>query len=172
MNEASMQYAMADTVDNTLKLAQAHIDKSQYLEAKNLYLKALSGVYEDEPDIRLGLANTHYLLQEYAESLSAIQNIMEKSPNYNNSDMPLLFAKNLEQLNQLEQAKEQYASLSNYYPGAEAKVRYALLLQKLGESEKANSIFAEIIQLSKNSGKHYRTINKEWIAIAKKAGAI
>lgn len=27
MREASMQYAMADTVDNTLKLAEAHIEK-------------------------------------------------------------------------------------------------------------------------------------------------
>lgn len=134
-------------------------------------MKALTGIYEDDPDIRFGLANVYYLQREHTESLATIQQIMERNTDYKNPDMHLLFAKNLEQLNQLDQAKEQYSILADYYSGAEAKVRYALLLQKLGESEKANAIFSEIIQLSKVSGKHYKTMNKEWVSIAKRSVA-
>jgi hypothetical protein len=44
-----------------------------------------------------------------------------------------------------------------------------MLLRKVGEREKSKDQLIQIVQTSKVAGKHFKTLNKEWITLAKKA---
>lgn len=168
INLAAQDYSITDTVENTLKLAEECVNKGMYQEAKTLYEKALSGIHADDPDIMVGLANTEYLLENPSVAKQLLNQLIATHPDYKNQEAHLLFAKSLEALGETPQALEEYEVLAGYYSGAEAKYRYATLLRKQGDTESADDMLAEILKLAKISGKHFRTLNKEWINLAKK----
>ncbi len=168
INAAAQDYALSDTVENSLNLAEECLSKGMYAEAKRLYEKALSGVHEDDPDIMFCLAKAEFSLSNFSESKRILVRLIEKNPDYKNQEAHLLFARNVEALGEVSQALEEYKVLAGYYSGAEAKYRYAALLREQGQTEKANALLVEIVQHSKMAGKHFRSLNKEWITLAKK----
>ncbi len=168
INTATQNYSISNTVENSLKLADECMSKTMYEEAKCLYEKSLVGIHEDDPEIMFGLAKAEYFLGNYAESKRILELLIEKNPEYKNQEAHLLFAKTVEALGELSQAFEEYRVLAGYYSGAEAKYHYASLLRQQGETEKANSLLVEIVSSSKVSGKHYSSLNKKWITLAKK----
>lgn len=60
-------------------------------------------------------------------------------------------------------------SLSRYFPGEEARCRYAQLLEKSGQHDRARSIYAEVMKLLDGAPRHYRSAQKEWGAMARAA---
>ena len=114
------------------------------------------------------LAKAEFSLSNFSESKRVLVRLIEKNPDYKNQEAHLLFARNVEALGEISQALEEYKVLDGYYSGAEAKYRYAALLREQGQTEKANVLLVEIVQHSKMAGKHFRSLNKEWITLAKK----
>jgi len=167
MNEAAYNYAVADTVENSMKLADEYLNKSMFSEAKELYAKCLRGVHESDPDIMFGLARAEFSLNNFSEVISILDKIIDKNPDYKNADAHLLYAKSLEVLNETDLALEEYKALDVYFPGPEATFRYALLLKNKGEHSKAKELLEKIIHSSKFSGKHYNDLYKEWVKKAK-----
>jgi len=167
INEASLNYAVADTVENTIRLAEECLTKGKYDEAKPLFEKALKGIHEDDPDFMFGLARAEFGLQNYAETKSVLDQFIEKNPNYKNVHAHLLYARAVEEVGDTEAALKEYEVLDGYYPGPEASYRYASLLKQQGENSKAREVLENILNTAKISGRHYNTIHKEWIAKAK-----
>jgi hypothetical protein len=62
-----------------------------------------------------------------------------------------------------------YQALANYCPGAEARVRHGLLLDKAGRPDEANAVFIEVLTRLKRAPKYVRRV--EAIALAKKGTA-
>jgi len=167
INAATNNYAVADTVENTIRLAEECLSKKLYQDAKPLFEKALTGIHADEPDIMFGLARAEFGLGNYAASKQVLDRLIEKNPQYKNVHAHLLYARAVEAIGDVEAALKEYEVLDGYYPGPEASYRYAMLLKQNGEMEKARPVLEKIINLSKTSGKHYNTIHREWISKAK-----
>jgi hypothetical protein len=81
----------------------------------------------------------------------------------------LLYARALEQSGRTDDALYEYQALANYYPGAEARVRYGLLLNKGDRQNEAKAVFNEILIQLKRAPKYVRRVQAEWIALAEKA---
>jgi len=167
LNNAASNYSIVDTVENSITLAEEFIDKEMYLEAKALYEKCLKGIHEGDPDILFGVARAEFGLTHYKKTKSILDEVIKNNPDYKNQKAHLLYARALEELNETDLALEEYAVLDNYYLGAEATYRYARLLKKSGQDEKSNACFEKIIAASKISGKHYNSLNKEWLSKSK-----
>jgi hypothetical protein len=168
INAAAQEYSISNTIDKSLKLADECMSKGMHEEAKQLYEKSLVGIHEDDPEIMFGLAKAEYSLDNFAESKHILKQLIQKNPDYKNQEAHLLFAKTVEALGEVSQAVEEYEVLAGYYTGAEAKYRYALLLQQQGHNDKAYALLAEIVNLSKLAGKRFQSLNKKWITLAKK----
>ena len=56
----------------------------------------------------------------------------------------------------------------NYYPGAEARVRQAMLCKKLGDKQRAAELFAAILKDARLAPKHFRRSEREWIELAER----
>ena len=50
----------------------------------------------------------------------------------------------------------EYQAVANYYPGAEARVRYGLLLGKAGRRAEAKTVFPEVLTQLKRAPKYVR----------------
>lgn len=160
---------VANTVDNTLNLANALEERGAYDEALALYAKAQTGMYQDDPFILLGKARVLYKKADFANAKETLDLLIAKNPDFKSPEGHLLYAKSLEGVGEIEKAKQEYEVLCGYYAGPEPKCHYARLLKANGENEKAMTLYKEVIAASKRSGSHYNQLHKEWVNIAKQA---
>ena len=63
----------------------------------------------------------------------------------------------------------EYQAVAGYYAGAEARVRYGLLLDKTGRKAEAKTVLTEVLAQLKRAPKYVRRAQAEWIALAEKA---
>jgi len=167
IKHAARNYTISDTVENSMKLAEECINKSHFEEAKELYKKSLKGIYEDDPEIMKGLATAEFGLNNFDESKKILDELILKNSDYKNADAHLLYAKTLEELNELDSAMHEYEVLASYHPVPESIYRYAMLLKGNGEREKSSNLIEKIIHEASFSGKHYNSLHKEWIKKAR-----
>ena len=166
---ASNNYTVVDTVENSTKLAGEYLNKGMFAEAKALYEKCLTGIHEDDPDLMYGLAQAEYGLESYEPAKQVLDRLIKENPTYKNVDAHLLYAKCLVKLNDVDAAIKEFIALDEYYPGPEATYRYAMLLQTLGKDQETEQLLEKILQNAKLSDKHYRARYKLWIGKAKQA---
>jgi len=167
INNAAHRFSITDTVENSMKLADEMMAKGMFEEAATLYRKCLRGVHEHDPDIMYGLAKAEFGMDNFSETRQVLDDLIEKNPNYKNADAHLLYAKALDKLGETEKALEEYAALENYYPGPEPAYLYAMLLRQNGEPDKARALLESILTKSKISGRHYNSLHKQWVKLAK-----
>jgi len=168
INDASLEYERTATVANSTRLAAECLTKDRFQEAGELYRSCLTGLNEHDPEILFGLAQSEYGLTNHAETKSVLDTLIEKNPDYKNQDAHLLYAMNLQQLGDTTKALEEYEVLYGYYAGPEPTYRYAMLLKEQGEHSKAQALFESILKTAELSAKHYRTMHKEWVGLAKR----
>lgn len=169
LKQAELQYTVTDTVQNTLVLADEFLAKQRYVDAKPLYEKCLKGMYENDPDMLCKLARCEYGLGDYAAVIVLLDRLKQHNPDYRNADAHLLYAMALAAQGKSSEALHEYEALHRYYPGPEATCRYAQLLQTLNRNSEAQALFAEVVSKAKIAGKHYVSLHKAWVDLAKKS---
>jgi len=162
------ELAVANTIENRMKLADECIEAGLYKEAIELLQQALNGPHQDDPYILLLLARAQFGAEEFAKSRQTLDEIMEKNPGFKSPDGHLLYARSLEGLEMLDAAAAEYEVLVNSYPGEEARVRYGLLLLRMGQSAKAKGLFTEATTRAKRAPRYYRKKEQPWLALAQK----
>jgi hypothetical protein len=68
----------------------------------------------------------------------------------------------------VDEALEEYHAVAAYFPGAEARVRYGLLLRMVGRTAEARILFNELLLQMKRAPKYLRDAQAEWLEIAEK----
>ena len=83
------------------------------------------------------------------------------------ADVELDYARALALVGRTDDALRQYESVVPRYPGEEARCRFALLLKSLGQTERAQALFQEIVKSVRGAPGYYRSRQREWVRIAK-----
>ena len=73
----------------------------------------------------------------------------------------------VELLPDLSGAERQYREVSTYFAGAEARFRYARLLERLEKIDTARTVYEDIVNTADLSPRHYKRIQRRWIRAAK-----
>ncbi|PWQ96164.1 tetratricopeptide repeat protein [Leucothrix arctica] len=167
LNQASNDFEVADTVQNSSRLAAEHLEKDQFEEARALYDKCLSGIHEDDPYFLFGRAQAEFGLEQYPQVRQTLDELIRLNPDFKNVDAHLLYAKNLVELGETDLAMKEFVVLNETFLGPEASYRYAMLLKDQGKTEDAERIFDEILKAAKVADKHYRARYKHWISLTK-----
>jgi len=171
LRRRQIEHQLSGSVDAARHLATELMEKGRYGEAVTHYRTALSGIYEHDPDLLLGLATAQFGDGDAAGCKQTLDTLKETNPEYRSPDGHLLYAKTLQELGDLERAEEEYSSLAGYYPGVEARIRYAQLLERVDKQEAAREEYAGIIAAAELAPRHFRKAQKEWLAAAKTGAA-
>jgi hypothetical protein len=166
---AERNLAMTPTAGNKAALADAYVDVGRAEEAAALYRDALTGVHATDPSIMQGLARAEFARNNFAEVERVLDALREANPNFQSADCHLLYARSLEEQGKVEAALHEYQALAPYYPGQEARCRYAMLLEKSGDHRESQRLFKEICQSIEMSPRHARRLQREWYDIARRA---
>jgi hypothetical protein len=167
--EASRAAELVGSVDSRRALAEQHVARGNYSEAIAIYRSLLVGQFQDDPVLWQGLARAQFLAGDGAGAQASLDTLQKIDPKFVSADAHLLYARALELQGKDIEARDEYAKLIRYFPGEEARCRYAMLLQRLGDAAGARAIFQEIVKLLDGAPRHYRSAQREWGAIAKAA---
>jgi len=169
LREALRRVEITPTAENRAMLAQEYLLAGQPAQAATHYRDALVGVHATDPGMMLGLARALFAEGNSVETQAVLEKLREANPDYNAPDGHLLYARSLEDQGKIDAALEEYRALAVYYPGQEARCRYAMLLLRSGRADEARRMFAEICQLIEYGPRHQRRAQREWYDIAKRA---
>ena len=92
-----------------------------------------------------------------------LDDLIRKNPEFKSADGHLLYARAVEAEGDMAKALSEYATLSEYYPGAEAGVRYARLLNKSDQRPLAQQTLKALLDRAKFAPAHYRKAQREWL---------
>jgi hypothetical protein len=74
----------------------------------------------------------------------------------------------LTEAGRIDEALDEYHALAGYFPGAEARVRYGMLLKWVGRTAEARVVFNELLIQMRRAPKYLREAQAEWLSIAEK----
>ncbi|CTP84242.1 tetratricopeptide repeat protein [Xanthomonas graminis] len=164
---AGNRLELADTVDNRRQLAEVHLGNGEYAQAAEVFESGLRGIHRDDPGLLLGLAKAQFGLEQPAAVKATLDRLIAANPQFRSHDGHMLYARATEALGQTDAALEEYAALADDYPGEEARVRYAQLLQRAGQSQRAGEVFNEVLKRSSLAPRYYQRDQRQWIDLAR-----
>ena len=155
-----------DTVQNKFDLAKECLNRGRYEDAKTLLEQCLVGIHEDDPNILMALARAEFALCDYAACGETLDRLRETNPDFQSSEGHLMYARAKEGEGKDGEALAEYAALADYYPGEEARCRYAMLLQRAGQHDQAESQFRDLVNSVDTGSKAYFRAQREWYDLA------
>lgn len=169
VREAERNLAMTPNTQNKAALADAYLGAERLDEAATLYRDTLTGIHATDPSLMQGLARVEFARGNFAEVERVLDALREANPNFQSAECHLLYARSLEEQGKVEAALHEYHALAPYYPGQEARCRYAMLLEKSGDHRESQRLFKEICQSIEMSPRHARRLQRQWYDIARRA---
>jgi hypothetical protein len=164
----SEQLEVADTIANRQALADECLALGRFDEAKHHYEVILAKPLGDDPIYCVRKARAEFGLEAWQQAVATLDDLRRRWPDYQSGEAHLLYARALEAGGRTQEALDEYQALSAYYPGAEPRVRRALLLKALGRGAEARGLFAEVVKQLRRAPRHARRLQAEWIAIAER----
>ena len=168
LRRASAEVEISGNVDARRRLAEELLERGQYEQATAVCEGGLKGVFEHDPTLLLCLARARFAEQDYASARAALERLMQNNPDFKSADMHLLYARTLDALGALEEAEREYAAVAPGYPGAEGRLRYALLLKRRGKQEEGRRILKDLLDGAKLGPAHYRRAQAQWLDRARR----
>lgn len=160
-------------VDSRARYAEELLKLGRADEAAEQFRQCLRGLYEHDANLMLGLARAQFAAGKPAEARTTLDALIQQNPEYRSADGHLLYARSLEAEGVTARALEEYKTLSGYYPGAEAAVRYAQLLRGQGQRDAARAVLKGLLDQSAVAPAHYRRTQEDWLKQAERElGAI
>jgi hypothetical protein len=159
---------MGSNVASRQRYAEELVRHERYEEAIAQYRQALTGLYEHDANLMLGLAQAQFGKKDPAAARATLDELIRLNPDFRSPAGHLLYARALEGEGNVPRALEEYRIVAGSFPGAEAAVRYAQLLQAQGQRAEAQKVARELLQQARIAPGHYRRAQREWLQAAER----
>ena len=78
--------ALVDSVENRQMLARECVKAGEYDDAIELYASCLKGIYKDDPQLLLELADVNYLYERYPDARDIFVRLREAHPDFRHAE--------------------------------------------------------------------------------------
>jgi hypothetical protein len=163
-NEAQV----TNNVASNQRFAEELLRHDRFAEAAAIYRRILSGLYEHDPDLMLGLARAQFGAGDVSAARATLDEAIRLNPQFRSPEAHLLYARALEAEGNVDKALEEYRALSTSYPGAEAAVRYAQLLKAQGRIDESRTVARDLLEQARIAPAHYRKAQRDWLDSAQR----
>ena len=168
LRRAAAEVEISGNVDARRRLAQELHERGQYTEAIAVYEAGLKGIFEHDAALLLGRARAEFDRGNLAAARATLERLIAHNPDFKSAEGHLLYARALEGDSALDAAEHEYAAVASGYPGAEARLRYGLLLKRRGKVEAARAMFKDLIDGAHLAPAHYRRAQAVWLDQARR----
>jgi hypothetical protein len=150
------------------RYAEELVRQGYAAQAIEIYGQTLTGLYEQDPNLLLGLAQAQFAAGEPTAARATLDRLIAQNPSFKSPEGHLLYARALEGEGDLAKALEEYAAVAGYFAGAEAPLRYALLQAKLGQQDAARQTLKALLEHAQLAPRHYRQAQEPWLTAARR----
>jgi hypothetical protein len=168
LREAQDALDLAATPHNRLRLADALLGDSRASEAVVQYQAVLSGMYADDPHVRIKLARALLEAGKPNDARELLDRLIREQPKLKSPDGHLIYARAVAALGDRVKTHEEFDSLVSYFAGMEARAYYAEILLAWGESARCRQLIDDSKKIAKRMPGAARDINREWLTRLKK----
>jgi hypothetical protein len=163
---------LVGSVDSKRELAEESVKRGLYAEAVELYESAMQGpLGANDTALLKGLGRARTLMGDGAAAEALFVKLKQVDPAAFDADAELDYARALALQGALpgknDEAVAQYEKVVSRYPGEEARARFGLLLESMGQEARAQALYKEILASVKGAPGYYRSRQREWTGIAK-----
>jgi hypothetical protein len=166
---AMREVEMVGSADAKRAFAEQLMQRGQYADAIEMYQNALQGQFATDTALLFGLARAQFMNGDGAGTQASLDAIQAADPKFQSEEAHLLYARALELQGKDEDAADEYKRLVPYFAGEEARTRYAQLLLRMGRTDEARALFTQVVKNLDGATSRYRSMQKEWGAIARAA---
>ena len=160
---------IANTISNREALARECMALGRHDEARAQYDTILTMHMGDKPEYMVGRARAEFGLGRFADVRATLDELRRRWPDWQSGDGHLIYARALEEDGRVAEAVDEYQALSDYYAGAEPRVRLGLALRKMGREAEARTVLADVVRQMSRAPKFARKTQAEWISMAEAA---
>ena len=168
LRRAEQATRITGDIQSRQRYAAELVKNGRATEAVELYRSMLTGIYDNDPTLMLGLAEAQFAANEPAAARDTLDVLIRDHPKFTSADGHLLYARATEGAGDATKALDEYKVLAEYYPGAEAGVRYGRLLKSQGQVEEARRVLRELVDRAELAPAHYRKVQKVWLDEARR----
>ena len=165
--EALTQLEISRTPGNLMRAANALVAIDRNEEALVLAREAATGPFAEDAAIMYALARAQFANGLYDDARLQLEAMKSANPDLRHPDGHLLYARALEALGHRSEALETYAHAADYFPGPEARARWAILLEAEGEREAARARWQEILTSAKHAPAFVKRTHRKWLDMAR-----
>lgn len=162
---------LTGNVASAQRYAEELLRQEKYDDAIAEFRKVLTGLYEHDPNLMLGIAKAQFGKGAPAAARATLDELIRLNPDFKSPEGHLLYARALEGEGNCAKALDEYKALEHSYPGAEAAVRYAQLLKAQGKQEESRKVARELLEEARIAPAHYRRAQKSWLDQAQRLAA-
>lgn len=167
--QAMRDVEMVGSVDAKRAFAEQLMQRGQYADAAEMYRNAAQGQFAADTALLLGLARAQFLNGDGAGAQATLDALQAADPKFASEEAHLIYARALELQGKNNDAAEEYKRLVSYFAGEEARTRYAQLLDRMGHHDEARALYTQVVKNLDGAPGRYRSLQKEWGAIARNA---
>jgi hypothetical protein len=168
LRELNDKLADADTIANRVALANECLNLGHYHEANEHFDAVLRRPMGEEPAYMLGKAKAQFGLNLFESTIAILDDLRARWPQFQSAEGHMIYARALEGAGRTQEALDEYQALSDYFPGAQARVRLGMLLMASGHTAEAREILSETLERLRRMPDYVRKAEAEWIALAER----
>ena len=168
LRDAQKNLRINDSVDSRRKFADELLSRGRYDEAIEHYRAAMTGIYQYEPLLMLGIARAQFAKHLFPESRQTLEELISHNPDFKSADRQLLYARALEGEGNVDKALREYEMASRSFLGTEALYRYGSLLKRSGQIQRGKETLQEVLNKAELSSSAFRRDQREWIDAARR----
>ena len=168
LREAEAKARFGGDVASRQRYATELVRQGRAREAIDVYRQSLKGLFEHDPTLLQGLAEAQFAADLPGDARATLDALIASNPAYKSPDGHLLYARALAAEGNQSKALEEFQVVAGYYPGAEAKLRYAQLLRGEGQRDEARRVLTELLEHARHAPRHYRKAQAEWLSVAER----
>lgn len=168
LRKAERVALVSGDVASRQRYAEELSKQGRHAEAADVYRTLLTGLYETDPSLMLGLARAQFDSADAAGAKETLEALIAANPDFKSADGHLLFARAVEATGDADKALEEYRVLADYFPGGEAAVRYARLLSQQGRADDARRVLRELVDRMSLAPPHVRKAQQAWLSEAER----
>lgn len=168
LRRLQVEAQVTHNVASSQRYAEELLRHERFQDAAAVYRSILSGLYEHDPNLMLGLAQAQFGGGDAAAARATLDEAIRMNPDFRSPQGHLLYARALEAEGNAAKALEEYQVLSTSFPGAEAAVRYAQLLKTQGRVEESRTVAKDLLEQARIAPAHYRRAQRDWLDSAQR----
>lgn len=149
--------------DNARHYGQALLASGRHEEAGQVIDQALTGLFATEPNLLLLKARLRFEQGAAEETVSLLDLLERKNPEFRSAEGHLLLARALEQAGAKERALQEFRSVATYFPGVEARYRLAMALAASGNETESQAELEQILKDARLAPAHFRKAQAHWL---------